>query len=214
MQPLFSPRDVENSLAEMLGHELDHCTGMKLVGSISAEDSAFLHEGSPSNPFRATQGQFKSPLNEFNPTPAQNRGDFFFEFYEIDERDCDDLIPPSLLALLPKMADITTLRFTYLKCDFMALHDDIGMKGHDLPHSMAILLDAPRGCNLVTRGNVQTELKVGDVVLINDQLKHGAYPLTSTDKTDPKSIASIQESAQNEFMSRNCLSFLLICATV
>lgn len=213
MQSTLTQSDVANTLTELLGHVIDSRTGMKLIGRVSPEDASFLHEGSPANPFRAIQGQFQSPSNAFNPTPANSRGDFFSEFYEIDERDCDDLIPPSLQALLPKIVGLKALRFTYLKCDFLALHDDIGMKGHDLPNSMAILLDAPRGCNLVTRGNVQTELHVGDVVLIDDQLKHGAYPLVPTDDTDPQSIASVPESNQNEFMARNCLSFLLICAS-
>lgn len=202
------------TLTELLGLEVDYLTGKCYVGRLSAADVAFLHGSSPSNPFNNRPGQSNSSDAVYNPTPPKDRSDFFYDFNDVDERDCDDMIPPSLRGLIPSMADHEQFRFTYLKCDFIPLHDDVGMNRFDLLHAMVIVFAAPHGCNLVTNEEFETTCAPGDVFLINDQVRHGAYPLSRTESTSVEDLAGISDRNKKSFVDRNCLSFLLITGRV
>lgn len=200
------------TLCDLLGLNMDESRGLCMIGRLPQNEVTFLQDGSSAHPFNGDHCGHVGHEDEFQPVPASERNCYFFDFGEVDPRDTDDLITPALLALLPKLGSVPDLRFTYLKCDSLPLHDDLAMKRHDHLYSMAILLAAPHGCRLVTGGEHQTILEPGDVVVINDQLKHGAYPINKPSSTAEINLASIPVADQEQFVDRNCLSFLLICA--
>lgn len=200
------------TLCDLLGLNMDSRVGMIKVGRLPPSEVEFLHQASPANPFSGGHCDQASPDDEFNPVPASERNCCFSSFCEIQYRDAEGLVTSDLQAMLPRLSDIEELRFTYLKCDYIALHHDRIMKGFDHLHSMAILLAAPRGCNLVTGGDHQTLLAPGDVVIINDQVKHGAYPVEKPESTAQCALVAISPEDRIGFVDRNCLSFLLICA--
>lgn len=201
------------TLCDLLDLKMDYELGFCSVGKITEGEVRFLHEGSSSHPFFGDHCHKVGFEDKFHPSPTSERNAYFFDFAEVDSRDTFDLITPSLKTLLPNLACIPNLRFTYLKCDFLALHDDLAMKGHDYPHSMAILLSAPYGCKLVTNGALEADLRPGDVVVINDQVRHGAYPQAKPESTAEEHLETLKLATQEEdFIERNCMSFLLICA--
>jgi len=191
---------------------MDSCLGVYKVGRLPMDEVNFLHEGSSAHPFDGDHCGHVGTEDIYHPSPAVERNCYFFDFGEVDPRDTDDLITPSLLAMLPKLQEIPALRFTYLKCDSLPLHDDLAMKRHDYLFSMAILLSAPHGCNLVTGGHNQSVMVPGDVIIIDDQVKHGAYPIEKPEPTCEANLATVALGDQDHFVDRNCLSFLLICA--
>lgn len=206
-----SPKIHDVTLCSLLGLSMDFDLGACKVGRLPAAEISFLHENSSSHPFRGEHCSAVGEADPFNPSNPVHRNEYFHEFAEVDSRDCDDLLTDTLAAMLPALRRLK-LRFTYLKCDYLKLHDDLGMRGFDHPYSMAILLSAPHGCNLVTGGDRVSRLEVGDVVIINDQLKHGAYPVNAPERTDESHLSAIGISEQDSFVERNCLSFLLVCA--
>lgn len=202
------------TLCDLLGLEMNLESGLCKVGRIAEEDARAIHAESSAHPFDGDHCSVKAKPDPFHPgRPAQRNG-HFFDFGFVEPENSSELLVPSLLSLLPGLADIPDLRITYLKCDYLALHDDMGMRGYEHPYSMAILLSAPYGCCLVTGGSTTTILEPGDVVVINDQLKHGAYPLTQPESTAERNLEVIPARDRKAFVERNCLSFLLVCAGI
>lgn len=204
----------DTTLAEILGLKMDVGSGMVRVGSLSRSACEILGSASTANPCLEKLDYGRETESDlYNPTLNRDIGDFWFHFSDIETEDFKNELDP-LYALIPALKTLENPGAQFFKCDYLSLHVDTSMIGINHPGALVVLLDAPRGCKLVTNGTYQTELSPGDVVLIDDQLEHGVYPLERTDKVDRSKLVNLNKEDVSAFNDRNCLSFLLISSVI
>lgn len=92
--------------------------------------------------------------------------------------------------------------FEFLTCPYMSAHTDESRHDHAQIGSIAIVLDAPLGCNLLVDWNKIYPATVGEILLINDEALHAAYPVRKG-----SAINGIHDS---QLIENRCMSFLLI----
>jgi hypothetical protein len=210
--PESSRLDAE-TMDKALGRKIDAKTGMVSLNPISQNLTTTLHALSTANP-AIEKMEYAADVkgDAFNPTPIAERGDHWFHFAEVKPSDLVDELK-AIAEFIPGLSSVSNLTFQFLKCDYMGMHNDTNLM--DLFHNGAIvmLLDAPLGCTLITNNEHKTNLTPGDVVLIDDHLEHGVYPIQRPAKADRQALLNngAETLESTAFTKANCMSFLLIC---
>lgn len=114
--------------------------------------------------------------------------------------------------LIPGISAVERLKVGQMICDYVGIHQDTHL--HDCTEAgvLCILLDAPKGCKMLTGGQHVTEVQKGDVFFVDDSLEHAVYPLKAT-ALYKKSEYGKDDEAAIEFGINNCMKFLLITRT-
>jgi hypothetical protein len=215
MKAEANPSDVrENTLSQALKLSMNAETGITFVGRLSDELTKNLHAMSTADP-ALERMEYASDLagDAFNLTPLDERGDHWFHFADVESSDFVDEIE-QLSGVVLELKNVPKVGIQFLKCDYMGLHNDLNMVGICHREALVVLLDAPMGCSLVTNDGHRTVMTPGDVVVIDDYLMHGAYPLSRTERVDRAYLMDQPKEVVTAFTDRNCLSFLLICWVV
>lgn len=121
-------------------------------------------------------------------------------------------LPISLEFLEPLIPDISTidnLSAGQMICDYVGVHRDTHMHETYEVGALCILLDAPKGCRVLSNGKHLTTLRRGDVFVLDDSLFHAVYPERKTTRYNRDSFAMNEEKAI-KFGRANCMKFLLI----
>lgn len=92
--------------------------------------------------------------------------------------------------------------FEFLTCPYMSAHTDESRHDHAQIGSIAIVLDAPLGCNLLVNWNQIYSASLGEILLINDEALHAAYPVQAG--------SSLNGTRDQQVIEGRCMSFLLI----
>lgn len=88
----------------------------------------------------------------------------------------DDGVMKAIDALTGKDAFQWISEVNFFTCDYMGLHDDRHLHSSFCSGVVLLLLSAPDGCNLVTKGKYMTSLEPGDLIWFDDTEDHGAFP--------------------------------------
>jgi hypothetical protein len=128
--------------------------------------------------------------------------------------DCSELVKDrelieQLKSMLPNPTGLVKLYASYLISDYVGYHHDRNSSVH-CEQSIVILLHAPKGCKLLSNGEVLTEAKPGDVFLLEDQEFHGAYPILPTPANAHKLDIIGETEGSTSFSIDNCMVFVLI----
>lgn len=128
--------------------------------------------------------------------------------------DCSELVKnrdliEQLKIMVPSPKGLVKLYGSYLISDYIGYHHDRNSSVH-CEQSIVILLHAPKGCKLLSNGEVLTEAKPGDVFLLEDQEYHGAYPILPTPANARKLDIIGETEDNNSFSIDNCMVFVLI----
>ena len=116
----------------------------------------------------------------------------------------------SLLSdLIPGITEVDGLEVGFMVGDYVGVHNDTHQHKCYEVGALCILLEAPKGCKLVSDGKDAGTLTVGDVFFLNDSLDHGVYPLETTALYDPESIQTTDQDLIN-FGKTECMKFLLV----
>ncbi|MDU8350962.1 hypothetical protein RYA05_03525 [Pseudomonas syringae pv. actinidiae] len=78
---------------------------------------------------------------------------------------------------IPHPKQSPSLDAMFLVCDYTGEHDDDHLQEDKEAGIIAMLLEAPHGCQMLHSNNELVTITPGDVVLLNDLPQHGAYPL-------------------------------------
>jgi hypothetical protein len=116
-----------------------------------------------------------------------------------------DLDGPDIQSLHDAWSDSLKVEkgiFEFLTCSYMSAHTDESRHEHAQIGSIAIILDAPLGCNLLVDWNKIYPAALGEILLINDEALHAAYPV--------KTGSSLNGAHDAQIIEDRCMSFLLI----
>jgi hypothetical protein len=92
--------------------------------------------------------------------------------------------------------------FEFLTCSFMSAHTDESRHLDAQIGSLVMVLDAPKGCTILTNWGTQTPVVKGQIVLLADEFLHAAYPIEKG--------SALQPDYDQQDIARKCMSFLLI----
>ncbi|MFK4135885.1 hypothetical protein ACI2KR_26920 [Pseudomonas luteola] len=209
-----TPDSGYTDFADMLGVELTS-SGFAHLGHLSqdsCEDLLKLCDACPLSSYVAEQRLKKNPEDfRFLPMPFEEVGNLFFGFIgDNGYFDSPGQFPNELYDLVPRLRRLEKTDCTFLRCDFFGLHTDKDSIAKTEACVLLILLHAPKGCNLVTNGTYQHHLKVGDVVLIDDQIPHGVFPLERTEYVDIKKLKRESREFKDQFVQRNCMAWMIV----
>jgi hypothetical protein len=111
--------------------------------------------------------------------------------------------------LIPGISSIDNLSAGQMICDYVGVHRDTHMHDTYEVGALCILLDAPKGCRVLSNGKHLTKLRRGDVFVVDDSLFHAVYPERKTTRYNRDVFAQYEEKAI-KFGRANCMKFLLI----
>lgn len=111
--------------------------------------------------------------------------------------------------LIPGITAIDNLAVGQMICDYVGVHRDNHMHDSYEVGVLCILLDAPKGCRVLSNGSHLTKVRKGDVFVVNDSQFHAVYPERKTTRYNRDSLAMNEEKAI-KFGRANCMKFLLI----
>lgn len=110
--------------------------------------------------------------------------------------------------LVPNRDAIESLDLTYLICDFVGFHDDIKLAEEKNRGVLAILLNAPYGCQIVTNGTHVTQAEVGGVYLMDDLSEHAVFPTRRMPETEINGLTGDVEYV-DRYANETAMSFAL-----
>lgn len=113
-----------------------------------------------------------------------------------------------LKALIPNHNAIDALDLTYLTCDFVGFHDDVQLAEEKNRGVLAILLNAPYGCQIVTNGTHITQAEVGGVYLMDDLSEHAVFPTRVMPESEINGLTGDAEHVKR-YVNETAMSFAL-----
>lgn len=198
-------------LHESLKQKMNPTLGFSHVGRLSAEDIKEIVDGFNISDHGAmlwhTDGwtpddrdfeHLQQPREMMAETSAINwhNPNSYFEFAVLEP-------------MIPGISEVERLKVGQMICDYVGIHQDTHL--HDCTEAgvLCILLDAPKGCKILTGGQHVTEVQKGDVFFVDDSLEHAVYPLKATELYRKSDYGQDDEEAI-DFGLNNCMKFLLI----
>lgn len=197
-------------LGDALGIKMDE-TGIRKLGTLTPElVSNLLTQGHAAtlDALRYSDGWSASMEDVLHHPNGDGIKDMIAKWRNASELQPDELLK-NLQSMVPQPNGLTDLSFDFLMCDYIGFHHDREISDCQFMHSIVILLEAPKGCKLLSNADVLTEAMLGDVFLLNDQEYHGAYPLAKTSSMTCDAMRDAPEAAK-AFGKSECMTLLLV----
>ncbi|MFK4135892.1 hypothetical protein ACI2KR_26955 [Pseudomonas luteola] len=122
---------------------------------------------------------------------------------------CNDFDREKFFEPILPNANLDALHSMFLAADYTGAHDDEHLNQDKANGIVAVLLDAPLGCNLLHSENQLYNMHVGEVVMMDDLLLHGVYPLQATKAFDIEQYRLDHEKRMSLY-TEECMKFLLM----
>lgn len=198
-------------LHETLGLPLDPALGLSHVGRLHWSVVAKLHErhnlAEAGLHLRHTDGWEPTKQDaEYHPNGLKGLASKSAISWHPANRPVDLLF---LERLIPGISNIERMEMGQMVCDYTGLHDDKHLHTSNEMGILCVLLEAPKGCLVVSNRDNLTEMRKGDVFMLEDSRKHGVFPKRKTKQFDEDAVLDSTKKAI-DFGQSQCMKFLLI----
>lgn len=204
------PNADEYFLGTKLGLTVDPVTHIRQLGKLDAETISALRSACIQNmtPKLRHGNGWEVDAEDKRQHP---NGDAVMRCAPVWEALGSEVDKSYLRPLIPQEKSLERLDTTHLLCDFVGFHDDVNLTEEKNRGIIAVLLNAPYGCKLITNGSHETVAEVGGVYLMDDLYKHGAFPTEMVPTLDHDRMQDAESEEYRDHVARNiAMSFLLI----